>query len=164
MRHTDPVVLSIALALSGSVQAETIYSGEFDYRTFQPSSRYFAGHAPAEIAHLCDTGEHASTADMEQCAHAKFERAEATLLHKFDAVATAFRKSDSEAEKENEPLALPHISKARSAWINYRDETCYSVAYKNGPASSRYVSFWECMTTITQAHTKELDALLKSPM
>ncbi|MFC0397262.1 lysozyme inhibitor LprI family protein [Paraburkholderia rhizosphaerae] len=162
MQGIKLLTFSLLVGASCSTSGKSIYSGEFDYRKFQPSASYFAGHKAKDVAHLCATGEHASTSDMEQCAHRGFEKADKDLAQQLATTTAVFATADIDAKGDYEPQALPYLKNAESAWEKYRDDTCYAFAYAAGPATARYINFWDCMTSITQARTNELNRLLKN--
>jgi uncharacterized protein YecT (DUF1311 family) len=145
-----PCVLSVA------VSAKTIYSGEFDYRKFEPSSVYFTGRTPAEISELCRTGEDAGTMDMSECAHRDYENANRDLQNKLKVLRSEVDENDKSLKASGEPLALPYFVKSQAAWAQYRESDCYSETYMLGEASMRYIKFWDCMTRITKSRLDEL--------
>lgn len=153
--HTLALTL-LSLALVTPTFSKTRYSGEFDYRSFQPSAEYFAGHTRAEVDAMCKTGKHAGTADTEQCQHRDFERATEALDQVVAALSVEYRKIDADLTVEGEPTAFPYFLKAEAAWVKYRDNSCYSAVYEGGEASIKYIDFWYCMTTRTKDRTKEL--------
>jgi uncharacterized protein YecT (DUF1311 family) len=156
MRRIKIIILLLCFALSGGALSGTRYSGEFDYRNFKPSTKFFSGRTASEIAHLCATSEHASTEDLEQCSHMKFERADKKLREELATIASQLKKADLEAKSEDEPQALPYFSRSQTAWVNYRDNYCYGYVYALGPASTRYINFWECMAATTGSRVEQL--------
>lgn len=142
MKRYMPAVAALLLFITSITSAKTRYSGAFDYHDFEPSAVYFHGRTHAEITHLCDTGEHASTEDMEECEHREFERAAATLSRKVTALTAEIKKDDEAyAKPDDEPVALPSFLKSQKAWGEYRDNYCYSGAYDMGPGSEKYILF-----------------------
>jgi len=160
MRRIELWLLSCGVASCPLALAQSVYSGPFDYRQFQPSARYFAGHTEKDIDSFCSAGVHASTTDLEECSHRTFEQADAALAKQLTIVIATFTKADVAARSSQQPASLPYLTQSQTAWVSYRDNTCYAFAYANGPASARYLNFWECMTTATQTRTKELIQLL----
>lgn len=137
------------LAIAAPTPAKTRYSGAFDYHDFEPSTVYFHDHTRAEIDHLCNTGDGASTEDMEACEHREFERAVSTLNRKLATLTDQIKKDDNEyAKPDDEPVALPSFLKSQAAWEQYRDNYCYSYVYDMGPGSAKYIYFFGCMTGI----------------
>jgi uncharacterized protein YecT (DUF1311 family) len=156
MKYSLSVLAPLLLAVSAATFAKTRYSGEFDYRSFQPSAAYFAGQTRVQIDHLCRTGEHAGTEDMEQCGRRDFERSTRALNQAVAALTVEYRKDNVDLTHEGEPAALPYFLKAQAAWVEYRDNSCYSAAYEIGEASLKYIDFWYCMATRTNERVKEL--------
>lgn len=157
MKYHYLVLTLLSLSFVAPTSAKTRYSGEFDYRDFEPSTVYFHGHTRAEIDHLCNTGEHASTEDMEECEHREFERTVETLNRKITALTTQIKKDDSQyAKPDDEPVALPYFLKSQAAWVQYRDNYCYSYVYDLGPGTAKYIYFFECMTAMTKERTNQL--------
>jgi uncharacterized protein YecT (DUF1311 family) len=144
------------------VFAKSIYSGKFDYHEFKTPEQSFAGRTAAEIAHTCDTGDHATNDDLAQCSHMKFNHASVELGKELRAVRKRIARNDEALQAQGEPLALPFFNQAHDSWVKYRDNECYSETYMMGEAAERYIFFWECMATITQHRVKELAAMLKS--
>ena len=141
--------------------AKTVYSGEFDYHYFQSPEVYFSGRSAAQVAQMCDTGEHASNDDLAQCSHLKFDQVNIRLEQRFKAVSSKVKSGDKSINASGEPLASPYFEKAQSAWAIYRDNECYGESYSMGEAEERYIFFWECMANITKSRVEELDELLK---
>lgn len=162
MPNTKPLMLLLCAALSGSVFAKTIYSGEFDYREFEPAAKYFADKNDSAVARMCKSGEHASNEDMGQCSHLKYEHAESHLNKLLQAVRSNYARNDESLRTSGEPLASPFFEKAQTSWAMYRDNQCYSETYSMGEAAERYIFFWECMANVTESRTKELEELLKN--
>lgn len=160
IRRTKILLLFLlAPALSA---AETRYSGEFDYRNFESSHSYFSGRAETQVEHLCKTGEHASTQDLEQCEHREFEHANAQLDVQLKAMSSLVERSDQFLKKYGgKPSSAPYFSTAQDAWLKYRDNECYTETYMMGEAAERYIHFWDCMATMTNNRAKELKQVLK---
>jgi uncharacterized protein YecT (DUF1311 family) len=163
MRHTSLLLSALGLAACVQAQAETVYSGEFDYRQFQPSAAYFSGHTDSEITRFCKTGEKASGDDLAQCAHREFERVSARLDSKESAAKRSIALNDKALnENSQEPLAMPYFVNSSAAWVQYRDNQCYAETYMLGEASERYTRFWHCMASITKIRVEELESFLKN--
>lgn len=141
--------------------AKTVYSGEFDYRDFKSPEASFSGRTQAGVAHMCNTGEHASNDDLAQCSHLKFNNASSQLEKRLKTIRSKSEKNDKSLKADGEPLSSPYFEKAQVAWTTYRDNECYSETYSMGEAAERYIFFWECMANITKSRVKELDELLK---
>jgi len=157
MKYHYLTLTLLSFAFVAPVSAKTRYSGEFDYHDFEPSAVYFHGRTRAEIDHLCKTAEHASTEDLEECEHRGFERAVDALNRKVTALTAQIKKNDEQyAKPDDEPVALPSFLKSQAAWVQYRDNYCYSAAYDMGPGSEKYIRFFICMSDMTRARTKEL--------
>lgn len=161
MIHRTKLLCTLAL-LPILASAKTIYSGEFDYRDFKSPETTFAGRPAAEVARMCESGEHASNDDLGQCSHLKFNRANALMEQKLRALTARIRNVDPSLKASGEPTALPYFEKAQSAWASYRDSECYGETYSMGEASERYIFFWECMASITERRTKELEEVLNN--
>lgn len=156
MHNIKMFLCLIPCVLSVAASAKTIYSGEFDYTKFEPSSIYFTGRTPAEISRLCKTGEHAGTMDISECAHRDYESANRDLQNKLKALRPEIEQNDKSLKADGEPLALPYFVKSQEAWAQYRESDCYYETYMLGEASMRYITFWDCMTRITKSRLDEL--------
>jgi len=160
MIHCTTFLVAFALVPALGL-AKTVYSDEFDYRYLKSTDQYFLGKTAAYISRICDAGEHASNDDLAQCSHLKFNRTNAELKKKLNAVKSEIERNDKALKADGEPLASPYFQKAQTAWVGYRDNECYSETYMMGEAAERYIFFWECMANISQSRAKELDDLLK---
>ncbi|GAB7526670.1 lysozyme inhibitor LprI family protein [Paraburkholderia sp. 2C] len=119
--------LLVALAFTPIlVSTKTVYSGEFDYHSFESAKKYFSSRSASEITRMCDAGDHASNDDLAQCSHLKFERVNHELDRKLQLARAAFEHSDKSLKAEGEPLASPYFVKSQSAWVQYRDNACYT--------------------------------------
>jgi uncharacterized protein YecT (DUF1311 family) len=159
LRTSAVIILAVVPVF---VFAKTIYSGEFDYREFRSPEQSFSGKTPAEITRMCNTGEHASNDDLAQCSHLKFNRASRDLNRKLILMRKAIAADDVRLKDQGEPLAMPFFNQTQESWSKYRDSECYTETYMMGEAAERYIFFWECMATITQARVKEITDLLKN--
>ncbi|WP_321945494.1 MULTISPECIES: lysozyme inhibitor LprI family protein [unclassified Paraburkholderia] len=160
IRHTDILCALAILPIFAS--AKTVYSGEFDYHYFKSPEAYFSGRSAAEVAHMCDSGEHASNEDLGQCSHLKFNKSSNQLDKRLKTVRLMNEKGDKSLKTTGDPAASPYFEKAQNAWYTYRDNECYSETYAMGEAAEREIFFWECMANITNSRVKELDDLLKN--
>ncbi|RFU47639.1 lysozyme inhibitor LprI family protein [Paraburkholderia sp. DHOC27] len=158
IRHTRFLYL-LALLPVFSI-AKTVYSGEFDYHYFKSPEAYFSGRTAAEVARMCNSGEHASNDDLAQCSHLKFNKTSRRLESNLKAVRMKNASVDKSLRASGNPQASPFFEKAQSAWEAYRDNECYSETYAMGGAAEREIFFWECMASITDSRVKELDQLL----
>lgn len=161
MIHRTKILCVFAL-LPVFSNAKTVYSGEFDYHYFKSPEAYFSGRSVAEVARMCDSGEHATNEDLAQCSHLKFNRVSSQLDKRLKAVRLMNEKGDKSLKATGDPVASPYFEKAQSAWSTYRDNECYSETYAMGEAAEREIFFWECMANITDSRVKELDELLKN--
>ncbi|MCC8402412.1 DUF1311 domain-containing protein [Paraburkholderia sp. MMS20-SJTN17] len=142
MKRSLLALSSLSLVVSVIAFAKTRYSGEFDYHDFRPSAVHFHRHTRAQIDHLCKTGDGASAEDMEEREHREFERSTEELNKQLAALTAKIKKDDNDYAKLNdEPVALPRFLKAQAAWVQYRDNYCYSYIYDPGPGSARYIFF-----------------------
>ncbi|MGF6920948.1 lysozyme inhibitor LprI family protein [Paraburkholderia sp. 40] len=160
MIHRTSLILALTIAPI-IAPAKTVYSGKFDYHYFKSPDQYFSGHSAADVAHMCDTGEHASNDDLAQCSHRKFDHAARALDKILRSAKSKIGGNDSSLKAEGEPLALPYFLKSQDAWAQYRDNECYTETYMMGEAAERYIFFWECMANITRDRVKELQEVLR---
>jgi len=122
MKRSFLALAPLLLAVATVTSAKTRYSGEFNYRDFESAAVYFHGQTRKEIDHLCNTAEHASTEDLEECEHRDFERAVDALNRKVRALTAQIKKNDEQyAKPDDEPVALPSFLKSQAAWVQYRD-------------------------------------------
>jgi uncharacterized protein YecT (DUF1311 family) len=156
MRRTKILLLLIAIFIVNPVYSKSIYSGDFDYRNYQPSATYFSGKSSGSIAIFCKKLPHASQEDMDQCGHRDFEIANGELNDEFKEFINKSGVNDRDLKINNEPTSTPYFRKSQDAWIMYRDNYCYGEAYELGQASMRYTVFWSCMTRMTKNRLSEL--------
>ena len=150
------VAASVCFAMLPNAFSATIYGGTFDYKRYRPSNLYFAGRSENEIAKFCKSLPHASQEDMDQCAHREFEQVNKEMKEKVLSISSKIKNNDLSLSSQNLPRALPYFHRSQKAWIQYRDNECYSYTYQIGEASIRYQDFWGCMTRITKRHIDEL--------
>lgn len=156
-RLAEPLILVAAsLLIDSAAFGRTIYSVPFDYRKATPSSVYFSGKSSADIDHLCNTGEHASTADIAACSKRNYEQSAAHLEVAVRSLASRYKQHDIDLKKTDNAVASPYFEKAQNAWKKFRDHQCYAETYSSGEASMRYVTFWDCMTRLTKNRFDEL--------
>ncbi|MFM0240430.1 lysozyme inhibitor LprI family protein [Paraburkholderia phytofirmans] len=163
MRHikksaASVLMLLVPLLFHSTASGKTIYSVGFDYRKAVPSSVYFAGKSHKEVDRLCETGEHASTADVAACSQRDYEIIFAKLRSKIKSLEDGFKKDDAELKAEDNPIASPYFEKGQNAWIEFRDNQCYAETYSLGEALMRYMTFWDCMARITKERLDDLDS------
>ncbi|MFM0502507.1 lysozyme inhibitor LprI family protein [Paraburkholderia caffeinilytica] len=144
--------------IAHSTFAETIYGATFDYKKALPSTVYFAGKTHEQIVSHCKSNTLGGM-DLAACAHFEFEITVDALNRKVLMVEREIEKNDKNLLDEDEPLALPYFKNAQIHWELYRDNFCYAEVYEAGPASLRFIEFWNCMTRITK---NRLDEMAKS--
>jgi uncharacterized protein YecT (DUF1311 family) len=159
----DTSLLVIAFLLLSQItpamaDKSSIYSGIFDYHKFVSSDEYFSDRSKQEIDEFCKKLPQASQSDMDQCVHRDFEASERELKESLARVTTTIRKGDIELKTYGEPAALSWFIKSQDAWVQYRDNYCYSHTYIDGGGSGRYSFFWDCMTKITKDHIQQLNS------
>lgn len=150
------ISLSLLLSIiSHSASAETIYGQTFDYKKARPASVYFTGKTREQIELYCKN-DTLGGIDLAACAHFEFEVTIDALDKRVLMVTQKMEKNDESLRSEGEPQALPYFKKAQAHWKIYRDSNCYAEAYESGPASLRFIEFWNCMSRITKNRLNEL--------
>ncbi|SMG56178.1 Protein of unknown function [Paraburkholderia susongensis] len=94
--------------------------------------------------------------DLSACAQFRYEGAIDALNRKVLEVEKTIAVDDKANGVYGEPAALPYFKKAQMHWQLYRDNDCYSNVYEVGPASLRFIDFWDCMTRMTKNRLDEL--------
>ncbi|MBC8741356.1 DUF1311 domain-containing protein [Paraburkholderia sp. UCT31] len=154
MRATSIFAL-LCLTAQLTYASTSIYGSAFDYKKAQPTSIYFTGKSPAEIASYCKK-EYLGTTDISACAQFDYEMEAKTLNKKIAEIEKVTKDYDREHRANGEPEALPFFEKAQASWQRYRDNNCYSEVYQVGQASLHFVYFWDCMTRMTKNRLDEL--------
>lgn len=102
-------------------------------------------------------------ADLNQCSHIDFEKADREL----NVVYKEALKSAAEADKEAAEMgpyyvgAVKALKKAQRAWIDYRDGHCDSVGYEAVGGSMQSMLISGCQARLTENRTKELRELIE---
>ncbi|CAB3807475.1 lysozyme inhibitor LprI family protein [Paraburkholderia caffeinilytica] len=149
------IIFLLLSTISHSASAETIYGRTFDYKKAKPASVYFTGKTREQIELYCKN-DRLGGFDLAACAHFEFEIAIDSLNKRVSIATREIEKNDKALRSEGEPEALPYFRKAQAHWEIYRDSYCYAEVYETGPASSRFIEFWDCMTRITRNRLHEL--------
>ncbi|HEV7252330.1 MAG TPA: lysozyme inhibitor LprI family protein [Mesorhizobium sp.] len=100
--------------------------------------------------------------DMNICAGEDFSKADEALNAVYRKVMAAMRDTDAELKEMSPDLvgAADALKKAQRAWIDYRDGHCELAGFEARGGSMEPMLISGCMAELTQARTKELQALL----
>ena len=99
--------------------------------------------------------------DLNACAQAEFERADAALNVQWEVTADAMKARDAAAEPDDgRPGYFAVLLDAQRSWIAYRDRHCVSEGYyaRGGSMEPMLVSL--CRAELTDARTAQLADLI----
>ena len=96
--------------------------------------------------------------DMNQCAYADWEAADAELNTAYKRAMTLLRGWDDNLPKEEQGGALL-LKEAQRAWITFRDKACAAEGYGMKGGSAEPLVIYGCMRQLTEERTAHLTAL-----
>ena len=100
-------------------------------------------------------------AAMNMCSKQEFDRADAELNVVWEQVRAHARRADAGFDYDDgQPGFWDTLLKAQRAWLVYRDEHCRLSSYDARGGSLKPLLASDCMTSLTEARTKELRGLL----
>ncbi len=105
-----------------------------------------------------------STMEMAQCARDDFEKADKKLNKVYQKVLKSFAEMDEETgDATPEDSRVKRLKEAQRAWITFRDADCLLQSAENFGGSIEQITFPGCTATMTEARTKQLEAILNPP-
>ena len=113
----------------------------------------------AAAGSVCDDA--VTQQDLNACAQAEFERADAALNVQWEVTADAMKARDAATEPDDgRPGYFTVLLDAQRSWIAYRDRHCVSEGYyaRGGSMEPMLVSF--CRAELTDARTAQLADLI----
>ena len=101
--------------------------------------------------------------DLNACAYQEYERADAALNAQWKLTAAAMKEQDRGLDRsyDSRPGYYDTLLAAQRAWLTYRDRQCEAEGYTTRGGSAEPMVISGCMTTLTQARTKDLKALIE---
>lgn len=90
-------------------------------------------------------------ADMNECQGREYKKADAALN-------AVYRQLTAKIQEEAGELAA--LKAAQQAWIKFRDADCEFESYQNKGGTIYPLVYSGCLTTLTQARTKQLREML----
>ena len=113
--------------------------------------------AAAEPALDCD--DQVTQADMNQCAHIAYQRADAELNRQWRLALAVARISDREiadVRRDRRRGFVESLLAAQRAWLTFRDNHCVLNSYDAIGGSMEPMLYSLCMTALTEARTEQL--------
>ena len=101
--------------------------------------------------------------DLNACAYQEYERADAALNTQWKLTAAVMKEQDRGLDRtyDTRPGYYDTLLAAQRAWLTYRDRQCEAQGYTMRGGSAEPMVISGCMTTLTQARTKDLKALIE---
>lgn len=119
------------------------------------------GMGPAQKQDLCADPQ--SQLEMNRCAAAEYQKANAELNALYDRLIKNFEKDVSDARRENDAdqmkyaeTGLGDLKAAECAWIRYRDLHCKAVEQRFEGGSMKPLIWTSCMKQVTDHRIDEL--------
>jgi len=150
------IKFSVILMLIAQIaSAETIYGVPFDYKKFESAREYFQKENVDQIEHFCKNDVR-STMDLSTCSQFEYEKVNGALTRRLLEAEKEIKNSDQSYHAPGDAYTWPCFRKAQNSWQTCRDNECYAEVYEAGPASMRFMDFWDCMTRITRLRLDEI--------
>ena len=99
--------------------------------------------------------------DMTRCEIRRFEMADTWMNRQWKLTLAKMRDYDRTPEGDGRPGYADQLLKAQRAWLAYRDEQCRSDGYRMRGGSAEPMLVASCRAELTQARTKQLEALVE---
>jgi len=111
-----------------------------------------ATNAPAQNQQIPDPCDNAqTTVDMGNCAGAEYQKADEKLNRVYKQLMASLEDREYES----------HLKTAQQAWLKYRDAHCDFEAFGNRGGTIYPVVQRACLTTMTRARTKKIQAQME---
>lgn len=109
----------------------------------------------------CDTW--LSQRDMNTCASADFQRADAALNAQWKNTVARVKRIDADFDRSRDkrPGNYDTLLAAQRAWLTYRDQHCASEGYTMRGGSAERMMINQCMARLTEARTAQLKDLIE---
>ena len=104
--------------------------------------------------------------EINGCAAASFQRADAALNVQWSKTFAVYKRSDAENKDDGDgefAVGADNLLKGQRAWLIYREATCRAVASLSGRGTITPMNFSYCMADITWKRTRELADLTINP-
>jgi uncharacterized protein YecT (DUF1311 family) len=98
--------------------------------------------------------------DLNQCAQADWEAADAKLNDAYKTAIALLKEWDSALPAE-EKGGAEALREAQRAWITFRDKTCEAEGYAMKGGSAAPLLIYGCMRRVTEARTADLQAMVE---
>lgn len=104
--------------------------------------------------------------ELDGCANASFQRADAALNVQWPKTLAVFRRSDASMKHFGDDMfavGADNLLKGQRAWLTYREATCKAVASTSGRGTIGPMNFSMCMSDMTWKRVRELTDLTIDP-
>jgi uncharacterized protein YecT (DUF1311 family) len=101
---------------------------------------------------------------MNQCARADFEAADAAMNAQWRLVTDHMRARDREHNpgRDSYPGYFVTLDAAQRAWVTYRDRHCLTESFRARGGSMQPMLISGCMAELTRARTAQLKSLIET--
>ncbi len=99
--------------------------------------------------------------DLNQCAYADWEAADAELNAAYKTAMALLKDWDANLPQEEQGGALA-LKEAQRAWITFRDRACEAEGYAMKGGSAEPLVVYGCMRLLTQERTDHLTSLVEA--
>jgi uncharacterized protein YecT (DUF1311 family) len=120
-----------------------------------------AGPAIAQEEADCEAAT--TQSDMTACAQQEYEAADEELNRAYRKAMTRAQETDNSLADGDMAGAADALKTAQRAWIGYRDGHCELEGFSARGGSLEPMLVAGCLAGLTQARTRELDAVLVEP-
>ena len=117
--------------------------------------------ASAASAQEIDCANVVTQSDMNQCAYADWEAADADLNTAYQAAMELLQGWDADLP-EDEQGGAAALKDAQRAWIIFRDKACEAEGYAMKGGSAEPLLVYGCMRQLTEDRTGQLQAMVDS--
>ena len=117
--------------------------------------------ASAASAQEIDCANAVTQSDMNQCAYADWEAADADLNTAYQAAMELLQGWDADLP-EDEQGGAAALKDAQRAWITFRDKACEAEGYAMKGGSAEPLLVYGCMRQLTEDRTGQLQAMVDS--
>ncbi|MEX0309232.1 MAG: lysozyme inhibitor LprI family protein [Tateyamaria sp.] len=111
---------------------------------------------PAAAAQANDCADAQTTAEMLQCAGARYDAADAGLNDAYKLARDAAREADDLNNEDADSGAVHHLREAQRAWIQLRDADCVLAGFPFRGGTMETVLVTHCLADMTEKRTRDL--------
>lgn len=106
-----------------------------------------------------------NTADLNACAGADWQRADAAMNAQYRATLAKMKEADAHPQPDatTGPTYAAALLASQRAWLAFRDAECVSEGYRYRGGTMEQLEVLGCKATLTRARTKQLQTLLTTP-